>query len=621
MPGDGRALSCRFDPGEPIMHKTLLAAALLAGLAACASAPTTSGEGTAMAEAGVAPASAADAKFTDVSKRWLDGWLALNPVGATQVGDHRFDDQLDQLDAAGRQRVVDFSKAMLGELDAIDVGSLSRENQVDAAILRNQLQGDIWNIEVYQGWAWDPQVYNGLAGGAIYNLMARDFAPMPQRLKSATARMERIPALFAQMRGNLDPARVPKIHAETVAKQNGGVLDLVDQFIVPNAGQLQGADRARLDAAISALRKAVAEQQTWLDKTLVPKAKGDFRIGAKLYDQKLQFALMSSLSRAEIKQRAEAEMTRVRGEMYDIARGVLEGRAGAPRTPDQPTDEQRQKAIEAALDLAYADKPARDQVVPAAKAALAKATDFVRAHDLVTVPDDPVKVILMPEFQRGVAVAYCDSPGPLDKGLDTYFAISPIPDDWTQAQSDSFLREYNSRMIQLLAIHEAMPGHYLEGAHSARFPSTLRAVLRSGLFAEGWAVYTERMMTDAGYADGDPLFKLVQRKFYLRTIANAILDQGVHVDGWSREQAMRLMTHDAFQQEREAAGKWVRAQLSSAQLPTYFVGVQEQFDTRKAVEAKLGDRFDLKAYHDRVLSYGAPPVRFVRELMLDEPIR
>ena len=541
------------------MRKTLLATALLAaGLAACASAPATtaSGEGATATEA--AAMSPADAKFADLSRRWLDGWLALNPVNATQVGDHRFDDRLDQLDAPGRQRIVDFSKAMLGELDAIDVNALSRENQVDAAILRNQLQGDIWNIETYQGWAWDPQVYSGLAGGAIYNLMARDFAPMPQRLKSATARMEQIPALFAQMRANLDPARVPLIHAQTVAKQNDGVIELVDQFIVPNAGQLQGADRARLDAAVANLRKAVAEQQAWLDKTLVPNAKGDFRIGAKLYDQKLQFALMSSLSRAEIKQRAEAEMSRVREEMYGIARQVLQGRAGAPPTPERPSEEQKQKAIEAALDLAYADRPARDQVVDAAKAALAKATDFVRSHDLVGVPDDPVKVILMPEFQRGVAVAYCDSPGPLDKGLDTYFAISPIPDDWTREQTDSFLREYNSRMIELLAIHEAMPGHYLEGAYSARFPSTLRAVLRSGLFAEGWAVYTERMMADAGFDGDDPLFKLVQRKFYLRTIANSLLDQGVHVDGWSREQAMRLMTHDAFQQEREAAGKWVR---------------------------------------------------------------
>jgi uncharacterized protein (DUF885 family) len=176
-------------------------------------------------------------------------------------------------------------------------------------------------------------------------------------------------------------------------------------------------------------------------------------------------------------------------------------------------------------------------------------------------------------------------------------------------------------MIQLLTIHEAMPGHYLEGAHSAQFPSTLRAVLRSGLFAEGWAVYGENMMTQAGYMHGDPLFHLVQLKFYLRTVANAILDQGVHVDHWSREQAMDLMVRQTFQQEREADGKWTRVQLTSAQLPTYFVGVQEHYDTRKAMEARLGDKFNLKAYHDQVLSYGAPPVRFVRELMLDQPIK
>lgn len=568
----------------------------------------------------VADIATEDARFADVSGHWLDGWMKLNPVAATQLGDHRFDDRLDDLGPAGRAELVAFSTRLLADLDRLDASRLSRENQVDALILRNQLQSDIWNMQTFQSWAWDPQVYSGLAGGAIYNLMAREFAPMPQRLKSATLRMEQLPALFAQMRANLDPARVPLIHAQTVAKQNAGVLQLVDEFILPNAGKLTGADRTRLDAAVANLRKAVADQQTWLDKTLVPNAKGDFRIGRELYDQKLKFALMSSLSREEIGNRAKAEITRVRGAMYGIAQQVLKGKKGAPALPAHPTDAQRQKAIEAALELAYRDHPARAGVVDAAKAALAQATQFVRDKNLVTVPNDPVKIILMPEFQRGVAVAYADSPGPLDKGLDTYFAISPIPDDWTAAQTESFLREYNSRMIHLLTIHEAMPGHYLEGAYSARYPSTLRGVLRSGLFAEGWAVYTENMMADAGYMDSDPLFRLVQLKFYLRTISNAILDQGVHVEGWSREQAMHLMTHDAFQQEREAAGKWVRTQLSSAQLPTYFVGVQEQFDTRRAVEAKLGAAFDLKAYHDRVLSYGAPPVRFVRELMLDQPI-
>ena len=293
----------------------------------------------------------------------------------------------------------------------------------------------------------------------------------------------------------------------------------------------------------------------------------------------------------------------------------------APPTPEAPDEEQRQQAIEAAMEFAYARRPARDKVVEFAEHTLDVATGFVREKDLVTVPDDPVKIILMPEFQRGFSVAYCDSPGPLDKGLDTYYAISPIPDDWSQAQVDSFLREYNNRMLHLLSIHEAMPGHYLEGVHSAKHPSTLRAVLRSGPFAEGWAVYTEDMLADAGYLDSDPLFRLVQLKFYLRAVANSILDQGVHVDNWTKEQAMDLMVNKTFQQEREADGKWKRAQLTSAQLATYFVGAQEHVDMRKAVEAKQGTGFSAKQYHDKVLSYGAPPVRFVRQLMLGEPIR
>ncbi|MBN7830928.1 DUF885 domain-containing protein [Stenotrophomonas maltophilia] len=601
------------------MRPHLLALALVAALAGCqpADAPTNASTPAASQQAGDA---AVDAAFADLSKRALDTWMQLSPVSATQIGDHRYDSELDDLSAAGQQKTVAAYKALLGELDKIEVAKLGRENQVDAAILRNQLQSEIWNAEVLQSGKWDPQLYNGIAGSAIYGLMAREFAPLPERLKAATARMEKLPAIFAQARENLDPARVPKIHAETVAKQNKGILSIVDTFITPHIGELPQADQQRLQAAIDGLKKAVDEQQTWLDKTLVPNAKGDFRIGAEKYDQKLKFALSSSLSRQEIGERARAELKRVREDMYGIAQTVLKDKPGAPEMPAQPTDEQQQKAIEAALELAYADKPARDKVVDDAKAALGQSTAFVREHDLMTLPDAPVDIILMPEFQRGVAVAYCDSPGPLDKNLKTFYAVSPIPDDWNEKQVDSFLREYNSRMIHLLSIHEGTPGHYLEGWHSAKFPSTLRAVLRSGLFAEGWAVYTERMMQEQGYLNNDPLFHLVQLKFYLRTISNAILDQGVHVDNWDREKAMHLMTHDAFQQESEAAGKWVRAQLTSAQLPTYFVGAQEHFDTRKAVQEKLGDKFNLKAYHDQVLSYGAPPVRFARQLMLEQPI-
>ena len=613
----------------PVLRPAPIASAVLAVLlAACQPQPAQppTGASPAASTAGVGDVQA-DARFADLSKRWLDGWLQLQPVAATQTGDHRYDDQLDDLSAAGRQKLVDFSKKMLAELDTLEVAKLSRENQVDAAILRNQVRYDLWTAETLQNWASDPQIYSQLAGGALYTLMAREFAPTPQRLKSATARMEKLPALFAQMRANLDPARVPKIHAETVSKQNAGVLTLVDSLIVPQAKQLGAADRKRLDAAIAGLRTSVAEHQDWLDKTLVPNAKGNFRIGQQLYDEKLAFALNSPLSRAEIRQRAEAAIKRTRTEMYDIARKFLLAReastgTAAPKSmPAQPGDAQQQAVIEAALELAYADRPARDKVVELARQSTAEATAFVRDKDLVSVPETPVEIILMPEFQRGVAVAYCDSPGPLDKGLKTFYAVSPIPDDWSQEQVDSFLREYNTRSIHELSIHEAMPGHYLQIAHSNKHPSTLRAVLGSGSFIEGWAMYGEKVMDDAGYMGGDPLMQLIQRKWALRAMANAVLDQAIHVDGMSREDAMTLMTVTAFQQEREAAGKWVRAQLTSAQLPTYFVGYSEHLDLRNEVQKREGDKFDLKAYHDKVLSFGSPPVRFARQLLLGEPVR
>ena len=604
----------------------LAIAVLTAALAACQ--PQTPPAPLQAPTATVAASNAqADAAFADLSKRWLDGWLQLQPVAATQAGDHRYDDQLDDLSAAGRQKLVDFSKKRLAELDTLDVGTLSRENQVDAAILRNQLRYDLWTAQTLQSWASDPQIYSQLAGGALYTLMAREFAPLPQRLQSATARMEKLPALFEQMRANLDPARVPKIHAETVAKQNAGVLSLVDSLIVPQAGQLGAVERKRLDAAIAGLRLAVAEHQSWLDKTLVPNAKGDFRIGQQLYDEKLAFALNSPLTRAQIRERAQASIKLTRTEMYDIARKLLlerqasTGVAAPSSMPSQPGDAQQQAVIEAALELAYSDRPARDKVVELAKQSTAQATAFVREMNLVSVPETPVEIILMPEFQRGVAVAYCDSPGPLDKGLKTFYAVSPIPDDWSQQQVDSFLREYNTRSIHELSIHEAMPGHYLQIAHSNKHPSTLRAVLGSGSFIEGWGMYAEKIMSDAGYMDGDPLMQLIQRKWALRATANAILDQAIHVDGMSREDAMTLMTVTTFQQEREAAGKWVRAQLTSAQLPTYFVGYSEHLDLRREVQQREGAKFDLKAYHDKLLSFGSPPVRFARQLLLDQPIK
>jgi uncharacterized protein (DUF885 family) len=574
-----------------------------------------------MTQPALAAAQQPDARFEALSARFVDEFGRYAPVQATALGDHRYDGEIEDLSAAGRARSLAWARSLLGELESIDRSGLSRANQVDAAMLDNQLRYAVWNEEKYRDWSWDPLVYTQLGGQALYGLLAREFAPLPERLRSVTSRLEKIPALLEQARGNLVPARVPAIHAETAVKQNPGILSLVDELVVPAMGGLEPADRSRLEAAISKARSAVEQHQKWLESTLVPAAHGDFRIGRELYDEKLAFALMSPLSRQEIRARAETEVRRVRSEMYAVSRSVLAGRDGAPPLPDEPTEEQQQTAIAAALELAAEDRPARDGVVALARATLEEATAFVRARDFVTVPDQPLEIILMPEFQRGVAVAYCDSPGPLDKGQRTFYAVSPIPDDWTDEQATSFLREYNKRSVANLTIHEAMPGHYLQIAHSNQYPSVLRAMLSSGPFVEGWAVYGERVMQEQGFRSGDPLMRLVQLKWYLRAVTNAIMDSAIHVDGMSRDEAMRLMTVTGFQEEREAAGKWVRAQLTSAQLSTYFVGYQEHSDLRAEAERRWGDRFVLKTYHDRVLSFGSPPVRFARELLLDEPIR
>jgi uncharacterized protein (DUF885 family) len=563
----------------------------------------------------------ADARFEALSQRFIGEFGRYSPVYATALGDHRFDAELDDLGTAGRARTLAWTRGLLAELEAIDRGALSRANQVDAAMLENQLRFSIWSEEAYRDWSWDPLVYTQLTGQALYGLLAREFAPLPDRLRSLTSRLEKLPRLLEQARANLVPARVPSIHAETAVKQNPGVMSLVDRLVVPQLGALPAADRERLERAIAQARTAVQEHQRWLEGTLVPAAKGDFRIGAGLYDQKLAFALMSPLSRKEIRARAEAEVLRVRNEMYAVARTALAGREGAPPLPDSPTADEQQAVIAAALELAYADRPARAGVVDLAKATLAETTAFVRQRDFVTVPDEPLEIILMPEFQRGVAVAYCDSPGPLDKGQRTFYAVSPVPDDWTEPQVDSFLREYNARSMANLTIHEAMPGHYLQIAHSNRYPSVLRAMLFSGPFVEGWAVYAERVMQEQGFRAGDPLMRLVQLKWYLRAVTNAIIDSAIHVDGMTRDEAMQLMTVTGFQEEREAAGKWVRAQLTAVQLSTYFVGYLEHANLRAEAEQRGGEDFSLKRYHDKVLSFGSPPARFVRALVFGEPIR
>ena len=567
-----------------------------------------------------AVATPTDEAFENLASEYISDLSNFSPVTATLIGDHSADGELDQVDARARKETRELLDSYLEALAHIDHNQLSRANQVDAELLSHEVESSLWSLEHLQEWAWDPLYYVNLSGSGVYGLLARDYAPVETRLVSVASRLEQLPRFLEQARSSLQPERVPRIHAETAVQQNPGLLSIIETMVMPRMDVLDDEQRARLEAAIETAKDAVADHQTWLEEELLPRANGDFRIGAEKYDTKLAFTLNSPLSRKEIAARAWSEYESVRDEMYEVAKTVYSARHPYTDYPDAPDDAYKQAIIRAALEEAYAKLPPRDGLVDLAKEYLQQAIDFVVEHNIVTMPEEPVEIIIMPEFQRGVTLAYLDPPGPLDREQPAFYAIAPLPEDWSEEQVESFLREYNMLSMQDLTIHEGVPGHYLQLALSNRYPSTLRSVLWSGPFVEGWGVYAEQMMISEGYLDHDPLMRLINLKWYLRAVTNAIIDSAIHVDGMTRDAAMKLMIEGGFQEEREAAGKWVRAQLTSAQLSTYFVGYQEHLELRAAVEALWGDEFTLRRYHDQALSYGSPPVKYVRALILNEQI-
>ncbi|HVY45940.1 MAG TPA: DUF885 domain-containing protein, partial [Minicystis sp.] len=304
-------------------------------------------------------------------------------------------------------------------------------------------------------------------------------------------------------------------------------------------------------------------------------------------------------------------LERTRREMVDTIAAAWRELAPGEPLPASSTEEERHALVRRALDLAAADAPTNATILEDANRWLAAATEFVEQHDLVTLPSEPCRVIEMPEYRRGVSIAYCDASGPLEPRPETFYAISPTPADWPAARAASFYREYNDSMLADLTVHEAMPGHYLQLMHNNRFPSKLRAVFSSGSFVEGWAVYTEWLMAKHGF--GGPKVALMRQKMVLRLAVNAILDHGVHVAGMDERAALELMMRGAFQEEGEAVGKWKRARLSSTQLTTYYYGFTEMMRLRAAAERAPG--FTERGYHDRLLSFGSPPPRHVRGLL------
>jgi uncharacterized protein (DUF885 family) len=560
-----------------------------------------------------AQANPLDDEFEKVAKDYCDNYLASHPEQATELGDHRFDGVLTDYSVEARNRRLANAKQARDALNKFDdYKHLTGANQVDVRILRDEIDGEIFSLEELRDAEWNPLVYNQSLANSLYVLVARDFDSADKRIPNLRQRMEAIPNVIKQAEANLQ--HPPKVHVETAIDQVQGAINLVRNGLDPllNQGPQFKKDVAPIQEKTA---KALEDYKKWLQSDLLKRADGDFRIGAEKFRKKLRFALASDLSMEEVLKRAQAELAEKQNEIYQTALPLYKKYFPKADAPAAAGLGDKSKVTSAVLNKLAEQHQDDNTVVGYAQKVVNEATDFVRQHNLVALPSVPLDVVAMPEFKRGVAIAYCDSSGPLEKNGKTFFAISPTPKDWAKEKKESFFRENNNYFMRDLTVHEAMPGHYLQLAHSNEFkaPTLVRAIFGSGTFVEGWAVYTEQVMAEQGY--GGPEVKMQQLKMRLRAIANAILDQSIHAGNMTEQQAMDLMTKETFQEQGEATLKWKRARLTSAQLSTYFVGVSEHLDLRDAAKKKLGKDFDLKKYNDQVISYGSPPVKYVRELM------
>ncbi len=582
--------------------------------------------------------------FDDLVAVFLEELFLLQPDVATAVGDHRHDDRWPDMSEAGHGQRVAFIDRWEATLAGLDTASLTADERIDLDLVRGELASFRFAETVLREETWSPLLWVYLIGGGLHPLLARDFAPLAVRLASVAGRLEGVPRLLDQARAVIGthPTRpVAKLHAEVAAKRIGGVAELARDAVSraaaaaemdPGVAALLPRLRVAADDAVTAL-EAMARH---LVLEVVPNVSGPAELGEPLFSAKLRHTLQDpDASAAALLDRAEAEYAAVRAEMVRIAREIWPAWRPGETAPDDDG-----ALVRGTLDAISADHPAAGDLVAFCREELVRVEAFCRDHEVIGLVEEPLQIDWTPEFMRSFGGAMLDSPGPLDLGQTSFFSITPVRDEWTSEEVESYLREENSRQLQLLTIHEAVPGHYLQMVYANRGSSLARRVFRSGLFAEGWAVYVTQVMLDRGYGGDDLALWLVHWKFYLRAVVNTILDVRIHTVGMSSEEAISLMVDGAFQERAEALAKDERARLTSTQLVTYFLGsagmweIEDAARRRAAVAAGAGESavpvprvvggypstpgFDERAHLEAVIAHGAPPIPILRRILLDE---
>lgn len=560
----------------------------------------------------VPAAPSSDAALQSFFQEYLDGWFQRQPLSATSLGDHRFDAELESVSTGSRKEWLAFTRRTLEALPRrVGLAGLSDAARVDYEIVRDELQRSIWLAGNFDPFETDPRVYTSYISDSVYLLLAQSTLPRETNVANSIARMRRIPEILAEARENL--RNPPRAHLETAIGQTQGAIRFYEHDVFVLAGDTP--QLPELKAAAARLVESLKSYHRFLQDDLLPHANGPWRIGKKKFSRKLELTLDAGLGADEVLARALAEFDRVQRDMYVIARqlwSVYFPQAVLP--PDDAAG--RRETVQRVLARIGQEHGKPENLTDDVRKTVAALKTFIAENDILALPDpDTCQIVEMPEFRRGNSTAYMESPPPLDTRAAAYFAVSPPPASWDAQRVKSYLEEYNDYMNQILSIHEAYPGHYVQLEYANRNPSLIRRVFGSGVYIEGWAVYTEQTMLDQGYGGGSLPLRLTQLKFYLRAVANAILDHRMHCTDLSDEEALRFLMEDAYQSEGEARLKVIRAKQSSVQLSTYFVGRMALYELRQAIQRELGSRFILGRFHEAVLEPGAVPVKYLPALV------
>ena len=564
--------------------------------------------------AGCTPAerSGPDARFDAFKNQFIEALWRQNPDYASSQGYHRYDSLLVIPNAAQRQRDDAFTRKYLAALGTFGLDSLSPNNQIDLRLLRNELRAERWYADTLKTWQWNPAGYN--LGASVGDLLAGRHFRLDRRLRNISDKISHAADFYAAAKANIsNPTRE---HTELAIKQNAGGLTVFSSALADSVRKsgLSEAEKKTLTDRITATRAAVQGYLDFLKSDVLPKGKfRSFRIGRELFDQKFAYDIQSHFTATEIYQQALKHKAEL---LHDMGRRAA--RLYPKYFPGQQAPADTLALITAVVNQLTLKHAPRDGFVDAVKRQIPTLVAFVNDKKLLTQdPSKPLVVRETPLYMRGSgAGASVSAPGPYDKGANTYYNVEPLPTEWTPAQAESYLREYNDYTLQILNIHEAIPGHYTQLVYANRSPSLVKSIFGNGAMIEGWAVYSERMMLENGYGNNSDEMWLLWDKWNMRVTLNTVIDHAIQVDNMSENDVVQLLRRDGFQEEAEARGKWLRATLSQVQLSSYFTGYTEIYALREELKRQQGKEFDLKNFHEQFLSYGSAPVKYIRELML-----